>query len=97
MLYVCVLYVCVVYESVVFVCVVYAYFLYVCCMYVVCMCGVCMWVGSGSMRMYACVCAYIYDARTGECALLAYILPEPYIVCVCDRMYIMLTPCHALA
>ena len=61
------------------------------------MCGVRMWVGSGSMRMYACVCACIYDARTDECALLAYISPEAYIVRVCDRMHIMLTPRHALA
>ena len=53
-------------------------------MYVVCMFGVCMWVGGGSMlyvcRMY--VRAYMF-ARTDECALLAYISPEPYIVCVC--------------
>ena len=63
------------------VCMVFICLVFVWCMYVVCMCGACVWVGS--MRMYPCVCACIHDARTDECALLAYISPEPYIVCVC--------------
>ena len=42
------------------VCMVCLCLVFVWCMYVVCMCGVCMWVGGGSMRMYACVCACIH-------------------------------------
>ena len=38
--------------------------------------------------LVACVCIRVYVraymfARTDECALLAYIPPEPYVVCVC--------------
>ena len=73
-------------------CVCYMYVWCVLCVYVMSMLIVCMY----GVRML-CACAFIYDARKDECALLAYILPEPYIVCVCDRMYIMLTPRHALA
>ena len=41
-------------------CMVCVCLVFVCCMYVACMCGVCMWVGGGSMRVYACVCACIH-------------------------------------
>ena len=69
------------------------------CMYVVCMfcvCGVCV------CGLVTCVCLQVYVrayvfARTNECALSAYISPEPYIVCICDCMQIMPTPRHALA
>ena len=42
----------------------------------------------GVCGLVACVCIRVYAraymfARTAECALLAYISPEPYIVCVC--------------
>ena len=52
--------------------------------------------------LVACVCIRVYVraymlAHTDECALLAYISPAPYIVCVCYCMYCMLTPRHALA
>ena len=30
------------------------------CMYVACMFGVCMWVGGGSMRVYACLSVCIH-------------------------------------
>ena len=61
------------------------------CVCVVCVCGL---VACVCMRVY--VCAYMF-ARTNKCALSAYISSEPYIVCVCDCMHIMRTPCHALA
>ena len=71
------------------------------CMYGVCMFCLCVVCVCG-LVVVACVCmcvyvrAYIF-ARTNECALPAYILPEPYIVCICDCMHIVLTPRHALA
>ena len=46
----------------------------------VCVVGVCGLVAFVSIRVY--VRAYMF-ARTDECALLACMSPEPYIVCVC--------------
>ena len=46
----------------------------------VCVVRVCGLVACVFIRVY--VRAYMF-ARTDECALLAYISPEPYIVCVC--------------
>ena len=71
------------------------------CMYDVCMMYVCVVCVCG-LVVVACVCMHVYVraymfARTNQCALLAHISPEPYIVCACDRMHIMLTPRHALA
>ena len=62
------------------------------CMYVVCMCGACVWVGS--MRMYLCVCACIHVCSYGRmCIACMYFAGALYSM----RMYIMLTPRHALA
>ena len=47
------------------------------CVYAVRVCG---WVAGVCIRVY--VRAYMF-ARTDECALLACISPEPYIVCIC--------------
>ena len=51
--------------------------------------------------LVACVCIRVYVraymfARTDECALLAYISPEPYIVCVCIHAYPPPCPCLPL-
>ena len=57
------------------------------CMYGVCMLCVCLVCVCG-LVVVACICMRVYGraymfAPTDECALLAYISPEPYIVCVC--------------
>ena len=71
------------------------------CMYVACMLCVCVVCVCG-LVVVACVCMRVYVraymfARTNECALSAYISPEPYIVCICDRMHMILSPRHAFA
>ena len=60
------------------------------CVYVVRVCGL---VACICMRVY--VHAYMF-ARTDACALLAYISPEPYIVCVCIHVYPPPCPCLPL-
>ena len=63
------------------------------CVCVVCVCGLVV-VACVCMRVY--VRAYMF-AHTNKCALSAYISQEPYIVCICNRMHIMLKTRHALA